>query len=382
MKFLTNLDLNKNQLLNVVVQKLATPPANPVAGQMYYDTEKNRLFVYNGSQWVGADAEDAVMSGSDIVDAINSSSAIIDDDNLSQAVRDAIAKAHNTHSIADITGLQAALDDKVDNDRVLTDVPANAKFTDTITTINGKTGAITKSDIVALGIPAQDTTYSVFNTTRDGLAPKSDGTSTKYLRADGTWAIPPDTKYTLPVATSTTLGGVKIGNNIEISADGIITVKNNGHEHTIANITGLQEALDIIDTKAGEALGAASIAEDNAKAYTDNAIAALIGSAPEVLDTLEELAEALANDPNFATTITTELAKKTNKYVKTIGDGSNTSFEITHNLGTRDIAITIRETSTPYAQVITDVEMTTENTITVKFAQPPKPNEYTVTIVG
>ena len=43
----------------------------------------------------------------------------------------------------------------VDN-KVKTDVPANAKFTDTITSINGKTGAIAKADIVALGIPAQD----------------------------------------------------------------------------------------------------------------------------------------------------------------------------------------------------------------------------------
>ena len=41
-------------------------------------------------------------------------------------------------------------------------VPANAKFTDTntITTINGKTGAIAKADIVALGIPSQDTIYT------------------------------------------------------------------------------------------------------------------------------------------------------------------------------------------------------------------------------
>ena len=31
--------------------------------------------------------------------------------------------------------------------------------TDTITTINGKTGAISKSDITALGIPSQDTVY-------------------------------------------------------------------------------------------------------------------------------------------------------------------------------------------------------------------------------
>lgn len=49
-------------------------------------------------------------------------------------------------------------------DSVLTNVPANAKFTDTITTINGKTGAIAKTDITALGIPAQDTTYTEITT--------------------------------------------------------------------------------------------------------------------------------------------------------------------------------------------------------------------------
>lgn len=58
------------------------------------------------------------------------------------------------------TEVNTKLDGKVDNSRVLTDVPANAKFTDTITTINGKTGAIAKADIVALGIPAQDTVYT------------------------------------------------------------------------------------------------------------------------------------------------------------------------------------------------------------------------------
>ena len=50
------------------------------------------------------------------------------------------------------------------NSKVQTDVPSGAKFTDTITTINGKTGAISKADIVALGIPSQDTTYSEITT--------------------------------------------------------------------------------------------------------------------------------------------------------------------------------------------------------------------------
>jgi hypothetical protein len=45
-------------------------------------------------------------------------------------------------------------------------------------------------------------------------------------------------------------------------------------------------------------------------AFVASAIAALIGSAPGALDTLNELAAALGNDPNFATTITNGLAGK------------------------------------------------------------------------
>ena len=50
-----------------------------------------------------------------------------------------------------------------------------------------------------------------------------------------------------------------------------------------------------------------------AKTYADSKIAALVDSAPETLDTLNELAAALGDDPNFATTITTELGNKASK---------------------------------------------------------------------
>ncbi|EPS3520772.1 prophage tail fiber N-terminal domain-containing protein, partial [Escherichia coli] len=45
-------------------------------------------------------------------------------------------------------------------------------------------------------------------------------------------------------------------------------------------------------------------------AFVRKLLAALVGSSPEVLDTLNELAAALGNDPNFATTITNALAGK------------------------------------------------------------------------
>lgn len=58
-----------------------------------------------------------------------------------------------------------------------------------------------------------------------GLVPAKVGnTQTKYLREDGTWQVPPDTKYSLSIASKTQLGGVKIGGNISITTDGTISI--------------------------------------------------------------------------------------------------------------------------------------------------------------
>lgn len=55
---------------------------------------------------------------------------------------------------------------------------------------------------------------------------------------------------------------------------------------------------------------AASSAQANAQAYADTAISNLVESAPGTLDTLNELAAALGDDPNFATSIATNLSTK------------------------------------------------------------------------
>ena len=63
-----------------------------------------------------------------------------------------------------------------------------------------------------------------FSSTSDGIVPKSGGGTTKYLRADMTWQVPPGSTYS--VATTSALGLVKIGNNISVSNDGTISVPN------------------------------------------------------------------------------------------------------------------------------------------------------------
>ena len=64
--------------------------------------------------------------------------------------------------------------------------------------------AVSKEDITSLGIPGQDTTYSAMKGATAsaagtaGLAPApAAGAANRYLRSDGTWAVPPDTTYTL-----------------------------------------------------------------------------------------------------------------------------------------------------------------------------------------
>lgn len=53
----------------------------------------------------------------------------------------------------------------------------------------------------------------------------------------------------------------------------------------------------------GSGEGSVAKAKSDAQAYADQKVAELVNSAPEVLDTLKELADALGQDPNFATTV-------------------------------------------------------------------------------
>jgi len=69
------------------------------------------------------------------------------------------------------------------------------------------------------------------------------------------------------------------------------------------------------------------------------------------------------------------------KYSVSIGDGSATSYTVTHNLASRDVHVTIYNAST-YDEVITDVTHATTNTLTIVFATAPASNAYRVVVVG
>lgn len=163
------------------------------------------------------------------------------------------AASGHTHTKSQITDFPASLPANggnsatVNGHTVASDVPANAKFTDTQYSPFAKSGTGAKAGLV----PAPSTTA---------------GTS-KYLCENGTWAVPPDTKYSVATTTSAgllsasdkskldgieagadkyklpvaseTLGGVKTGPSVIVNSDGTMSIVKDSHYHSAL------EAIDI-----------------------------------------------------------------------------------------------------------------------------------------
>ena len=53
-KAVADYNLNRNELQNAVVQNLATAPSNPKKGLVYFNTVDNKLYIYDGTNWVDA----------------------------------------------------------------------------------------------------------------------------------------------------------------------------------------------------------------------------------------------------------------------------------------------------------------------------------------
>jgi hypothetical protein len=71
----------------------------------------------------------------------------------------------------------------------------------------------------------------------------------------------------------------------------------------------------------------------------------------------------------------------TRKYKATLNT-SATSYIVDHNLGTKDVVVSIYEVASPFAEILTDVEHTSDTAVTLKFAVAPASGEYRVVVIG
>lgn len=64
-----DLDLNQNELQNVVIQNLSSAPANPIEGQIYYNTASDTFYGYKNGSWVALDSQGLIYSAGTGIDS-------------------------------------------------------------------------------------------------------------------------------------------------------------------------------------------------------------------------------------------------------------------------------------------------------------------------
>lgn len=132
---------------------------------------------------------------------------------------------------------------------------------------------------------------------------------------------------------------VKAEADARIAADELLVKKEEGKELSSNDFTDeLKAKLEGIEEFANRITNVSQLVNDS-KFQTEEEVKAaiedIIGSAPDVLDTLKEIADALGNDPNFATTITKKLAALAEQINQEVEDRTNAVSQVQGDLDTK-----------------------------------------------
>lgn len=424
--FLTSINLSKNELLNARVQNVSTSPSSPVTGQIYYDTDDNILYFWNGSTWRSTDAAAAGVPASTwdantIVKADTDNNpvalavaeqtlvgritgGVIDDLSISQV------KTLLSLSDADVKTLVGAMVTGNTETGIVVTYQAGDQTIDfvinALNTLPAPTGdlAMATYKITGLGTPTATTDAA----TKGYVDSAINGFSWKdkvrvATTAAGTLASSFENGDTLDGVTLVTGDRILLKNQSSGQENGIYTVNASGAPTRSVDADTAAEVLQaaVLVSEGTANADTAWVNSTNAPitlnttplvfvqfgagaTYTAGAGLTLTAldfsvnvdnSSIEInSDTLRVKASGIT-DAMLATTY----AKW---YTTTVGDNSSTSIAVTHSLGSKNVGVDVYRTASPYDTVECDVTRNSSSQVTLGFAVAPTTAEFTVVVYG
>lgn len=362
MKFLTNIDLNKNQIVNVAVHNNAGNPSSPVQGQIYFDTTVGvkKLYLYNGTAWVEIMGDiTSVVAGAGLTGGGTGGDVTLDVnvDNATIEVNADIVR------VKDLGITTAKLNDgavttiKLGDNQVTLAKLAQVANNTVLGNISGATANVGTITIVTDLASASSTTL----VTSSAVKTYIDSTIGALGNLEGAWDA---SSGTFPVG-STPVAGTKKGDYWYVSVAGTTGgVAFNVGDVIIATIDAASTTL------ASEWI--------KLEVNRDQATESVLGVARIATQTETNTG---TNDTAYVTPLkmVTYLSNAVGGFAANVGNASATSFALTHNLGTRDVTVLIYDNAT-YEQIYADVVMTSTTVVTVTFATAPASNAYRVVI--
>ena len=394
-KFLTNLDLTKNQILNVAIHNLSSAPASPVLGQVYFDTTDKRIYFWDGLAWVDMSGDIQDVLGGAGLTASSSNDVVTLDVNVDSATIEINSDTLRIKDLGVTTGKLA--DSAVTTLKINANAVTFAKLQqlNNLTVIGNVSGAAANAAEVTIITDMANSSSSTLATST-AIKTYIDANVGSLGNLEGAWSA---ASGSFPVGSSP-VAGTKAGDYWYVSVAGtvdsvafnvgdVIVAKVNAASTTLASDwIQLEVNRDQATTTVLGLVFLATNAETQTGTDANKAVTPASLSARTATETRTGIAE-IATDAELTTgtddtrivtplKLKTYLDNRTGGYAANIG-GAGTSYALTHGLNTIDVIVMIKDNTT-LEEVMTDVVITDAATVTVSFAVAPSANAYRVII--
>jgi hypothetical protein len=397
--FVTDINLNKNELQNARIQGLSSAPSAPVTGQIYYDTSNNTMYYYNGltspnGPWVAMNASQEVIQdviGASVEGGVGLTRTYVDSTGITTLDLDNTAVTAGSYGSttkiptftvdaqgrltaageADVaTNLSIAGDTGTDTVNLLTDTLTvsggegiDVAVTNNTITIAGEDATTSNKGIASFADADFTVTSGAVTIKNVNLATQTTGNyiatiagTTNEIEVTGSGSENSAVTIGLP-------NDVTITNNLNVGGDLNVTGSINTVNSTQVNITDNKINLN------------SDMPEENSPSL-DAGIVVHRGTEADA-----ELLWDEDTDRWQVGLVSGNYHDIARKYVTVVGDGTALTYAITHNLGTREVSVQVYDAAT-YDTVETDVTRNSTSQVTIGFTAAPASGAYKVVIVG